>query len=337
MLILFLLVLAGDLHDVILSLHHQLLRSKVVDVQGDLPAVGALPDLGDAAAQLPAQRPAVGRPRGRQQGALAGQQTEVSGPGAAAGPLVPILGDVRHPEGLVEEAAAMVPVAEGLPAGAGEEAAVARCPARPEPRRLGAAAAAAEPVPLAGPRGRRASSARSLLPVLSERRSPPAARSAPVPQPPREGGRCFPEVQRKVRGIPLLPPSGAFARSLRHDAQDAAVQAAAGGRGSVLLRGGCQVRGERRAEEKVPQRDPAAAAEEARPAAAVPGGAGRRGGDVPRPLPAPLLLLPRRRAGVAARRGQDTFCHEQHRMCEATGGNQMRTLLTSCPESFPLT
>uniref|UniRef100_A0A8V1ANV2 Uncharacterized protein n=1 Tax=Gallus gallus TaxID=9031 RepID=A0A8V1ANV2_CHICK len=111
----------GDLHDVILSLHHQLLRSKVVDVQGDLPAVGALPDLGDAAAQLPAQRPAVGRPRGRQQGALAGQQTEVSGPGAAAGPLVPILGDVRHPEGLVEEAAAMVPVAEGLPAGAGEE------------------------------------------------------------------------------------------------------------------------------------------------------------------------------------------------------------------------
>lgn len=33
----------------------------------------------------------------------------------------------------------------------------------------------------------------------------------------------------------------------------------------------------------------------------------------------------------------DTFCYEQHRMCEATGGNQMCTLLTSCPESVPLT
>lgn len=93
----------------------------MVDIQGDLPAVCALPDLGDAAAQLPAQRAAVGRPRGGQQGALAGQQTEVPWPGAAAGPLVPILRDVRHPEGLVEEAAAMVPVAERLPAGAAEE------------------------------------------------------------------------------------------------------------------------------------------------------------------------------------------------------------------------
>uniref|UniRef100_A0A669PBB2 Uncharacterized protein n=1 Tax=Phasianus colchicus TaxID=9054 RepID=A0A669PBB2_PHACC len=111
----------GDLHDVILRLHHQLFGSKVVDIQGDLPAVGALPDLGDAAAQLPAQRAAVGRPRGGQQGALTGQQTEVSGPGAATGPLVPVLRDVRHPEGLVEEAAAMVPVAERLPAGAAEE------------------------------------------------------------------------------------------------------------------------------------------------------------------------------------------------------------------------
>uniref|UniRef100_A0A8C3GQB1 Uncharacterized protein n=1 Tax=Cairina moschata TaxID=8855 RepID=A0A8C3GQB1_CAIMO len=98
-----------------------LLGREVVDVQGDLPAVGALADLGDAAAELAAQRPAVGRARRRHQGALPGQQTEIPGPGAAARPLVPVLGDVGHPEGLVEEAAAVVPVAEGLPAGAAEE------------------------------------------------------------------------------------------------------------------------------------------------------------------------------------------------------------------------
>uniref|UniRef100_A0A8B9ER72 Uncharacterized protein n=1 Tax=Anser cygnoides TaxID=8845 RepID=A0A8B9ER72_ANSCY len=98
-----------------------LLGREVVDVQGDLPAVGALADLGDAAAELAAQRLAVGRARRRHQRALPGQQTEIPGPGAAARPLVPVLGDVGHPEGLVEEAAAMVPVAEGLPAGAAEE------------------------------------------------------------------------------------------------------------------------------------------------------------------------------------------------------------------------
>lgn len=54
----------------------------------------------------------------------------------------------------------------------------------------------------------------------------------------------------------------------------------------------------------MPQRDPAAAAEEAGPAGAVSGGPGRRGGDVPRPLPPPVLLLPLRGAGAAARRGQ---------------------------------
>uniref|UniRef100_A0A8B9BB72 Uncharacterized protein n=1 Tax=Anser brachyrhynchus TaxID=132585 RepID=A0A8B9BB72_9AVES len=101
--------------------HKRLLGREVVDVQGDLPAVGALADLGDAAAELAAQRLAVGRARRRHQRALPGQQTEIPGPGAAARPLVPVLGDVGHPEGLVEEAAAMVPVAEGLPAGAAEE------------------------------------------------------------------------------------------------------------------------------------------------------------------------------------------------------------------------
>lgn len=177
--------------------------------------------------------------------------------------------------------------------------------ARPAPS-LGASARQRPLLNLCRSRGRRASSTRSPPPVLSERRSPRAARSAPRSAAcagGREGG-VFPKCKEKSVGFPSSPPSGAFARSLRHDAQDAAVQAAAGGRGSLLLRGGRQVRRERRPEEKVPQRDPAAAAEEARPAAAVPGGAGRRGGDVPRPLPAPLLLLPRRRAGAAARRGQ---------------------------------
>uniref|UniRef100_A0A8D0KQF4 Uncharacterized protein n=1 Tax=Strix occidentalis caurina TaxID=311401 RepID=A0A8D0KQF4_STROC len=98
-----------------------LLGREVVDVQGDLPAVGGLADLGDAAAELAAQRLPVGRAGGRHQRALPGQQTEISWPGAAARPLVPILGDMGHPKGLVEEAAAMVPVAEGLPAGAAQE------------------------------------------------------------------------------------------------------------------------------------------------------------------------------------------------------------------------
>uniref|UniRef100_A0A8C0Z9M4 Uncharacterized protein n=1 Tax=Cyanistes caeruleus TaxID=156563 RepID=A0A8C0Z9M4_CYACU len=111
----------GYLHDIILGFHHQLLRCEVVDIQGDLPAVGGLADLGDAAAELAAQRLTEGRARRGQQGALPGQQAEISRPGAAAGPLVPVLGDVGHPEGLVEEAAAMVPVAEGVPAGAAQE------------------------------------------------------------------------------------------------------------------------------------------------------------------------------------------------------------------------
>uniref|UniRef100_A0A8C5X0C8 Uncharacterized protein n=1 Tax=Malurus cyaneus samueli TaxID=2593467 RepID=A0A8C5X0C8_9PASS len=100
---------------------HGLLRCEVVDVQGDLPAVGGLTDLGHAAAELPGQRLAEGRAGRGHQGALPGQQAEIARPGAAARPLVPILGDVRHPEGLVEEAAAMVPIAERVPAGAAQE------------------------------------------------------------------------------------------------------------------------------------------------------------------------------------------------------------------------
>uniref|UniRef100_A0A8C4ULC5 Uncharacterized protein n=1 Tax=Falco tinnunculus TaxID=100819 RepID=A0A8C4ULC5_FALTI len=109
------------LHDIILGLDHQLLGCEVVDIQGDFPTVGGLADLGDAAAELAAQRLPVGRAGGRQQRAFPGEQTEISRPGAAARPLVPILGDMGHPKGLVEEAAATAPVMEGLPAGAAQE------------------------------------------------------------------------------------------------------------------------------------------------------------------------------------------------------------------------
>uniref|UniRef100_A0A8C6YLK8 Uncharacterized protein n=1 Tax=Nothoprocta perdicaria TaxID=30464 RepID=A0A8C6YLK8_NOTPE len=137
----------GYLHNVVLGLDHELLGGEVVDVQGDLPAVGRVADLGDAAAELARERAAQRRPRRRQQGALAGQQPVVARPGAAARPLVPVLGDVRHPEGLVEEAAAVVPVPEGVPAGAAQEGEghaalghVARCgrPTGGECRRGGA-------------------------------------------------------------------------------------------------------------------------------------------------------------------------------------------------------
>uniref|UniRef100_A0A672UJ17 Uncharacterized protein n=1 Tax=Strigops habroptila TaxID=2489341 RepID=A0A672UJ17_STRHB len=93
----------------------------LIHVQGDLPAVRGLADLGDAAAELPAQRLPIGRTGSRQQRALPGQEAEIAGPGAAARPLVPILRDMGHPEGLVEQAAAMVPVSERVPAGAAQE------------------------------------------------------------------------------------------------------------------------------------------------------------------------------------------------------------------------
>uniref|UniRef100_A0A8C3IZJ4 Uncharacterized protein n=1 Tax=Chrysemys picta bellii TaxID=8478 RepID=A0A8C3IZJ4_CHRPI len=137
--------LTGDLHHAILGLHQQLLRGKVVDVQGNLPAVRGLPDLRDAAAQLAAQGPAVGRVGGGWRGddgagdgyrlgRLAGQQAEVTRPVGAARPLAPVLKNVGHAEGLVEEPAAQVPVPPGVPAGAAEESEghPALCHVRPD-------------------------------------------------------------------------------------------------------------------------------------------------------------------------------------------------------------
>uniref|UniRef100_A0A8C2UJM6 Uncharacterized protein n=1 Tax=Chinchilla lanigera TaxID=34839 RepID=A0A8C2UJM6_CHILA len=116
-LVLSLFVLARDLHHAVLGLHRQLLRGEVVDVQGHSPAVGRLPDLGDAAAQLPAQSAAVG---GRDLGGGGGQRAHVARPSPE--PLRPLLGQPRQPEGLVEEAALRrVPVAERVPAGAPQE------------------------------------------------------------------------------------------------------------------------------------------------------------------------------------------------------------------------
>uniref|UniRef100_A0ABI7WFJ2 Uncharacterized protein n=1 Tax=Felis catus TaxID=9685 RepID=A0ABI7WFJ2_FELCA len=114
--------LTGDLHHAVLGLDRQLLGGEVVDVQGHAPAVGRLPDLRDAAAELPAERAAVGG-RGHRGGALdRGQRAHVARPAAVAEPLRPLLGQPGQPEGLVEEAAVgRVPVAERVPAGAPQE------------------------------------------------------------------------------------------------------------------------------------------------------------------------------------------------------------------------
>uniref|UniRef100_A0A667I4I2 Uncharacterized protein n=1 Tax=Lynx canadensis TaxID=61383 RepID=A0A667I4I2_LYNCA len=114
--------LTGDLHHAVLGLDRQLLGGEVVDVQGHAPAVGRLPDLRDAAAELPAERAAVSG-RGHRGGALdRGQRAHVARPAAVAEPLRPLLGQPGQPEGLVEEAAVgRVPVAERVPAGAPQE------------------------------------------------------------------------------------------------------------------------------------------------------------------------------------------------------------------------
>uniref|UniRef100_A0A8C8TCI0 Uncharacterized protein n=1 Tax=Peromyscus maniculatus bairdii TaxID=230844 RepID=A0A8C8TCI0_PERMB len=127
-------VLTGDLHHAFLGLDRELLRSEVVDVQGHTPAIGRLPDLRDAAAQLPVERTSEGghsqgsgqgRGQGHRSGALGGrggQRAHVAGPSRRAEPLRPLIGQARHPEGLIEEAAVgRVPVPEWFPAGAPQQ------------------------------------------------------------------------------------------------------------------------------------------------------------------------------------------------------------------------
>uniref|UniRef100_A0AC11EBB0 Uncharacterized protein n=1 Tax=Ovis aries TaxID=9940 RepID=A0AC11EBB0_SHEEP len=108
-------VLTSDLHHAVLGLDRQLLGGEVVDVQGHAPAVGGLLDLGDPAAELSAERAAVGGTLDR----CGGQRAHVARPSAVAQPLRPLLGQPGQPEGLVEEAAVgRIPVAERVPAGA---------------------------------------------------------------------------------------------------------------------------------------------------------------------------------------------------------------------------
>uniref|UniRef100_A0A452F2P8 Uncharacterized protein n=1 Tax=Capra hircus TaxID=9925 RepID=A0A452F2P8_CAPHI len=103
-----------DLHHAVLGLDRQLLGGEVVDVQGHAPAVGGLLDLGDPAAELSAERAAVGGTLDR----CGGQRAHVARPSAVAEPLRPLLGQPGQPEGLVEEAAVgRIPVAERVPAG----------------------------------------------------------------------------------------------------------------------------------------------------------------------------------------------------------------------------
>uniref|UniRef100_A0A8C6D0Z4 Uncharacterized protein n=1 Tax=Moschus moschiferus TaxID=68415 RepID=A0A8C6D0Z4_MOSMO len=107
-----------DLHHAVLGLDRQLLGGEVVDVQGHAPAVGGLLDLGDPAAELPAERAVVGGTLDRG----GGQRAHVARPSAVAQPLRPLLGQPGQPEGLVEEAAVgRIPVAERVPAGAPQE------------------------------------------------------------------------------------------------------------------------------------------------------------------------------------------------------------------------
>uniref|UniRef100_A0A4W6ELD2 Uncharacterized protein n=1 Tax=Lates calcarifer TaxID=8187 RepID=A0A4W6ELD2_LATCA len=84
-------VLTSDLHHIVLGLHHQLLRREVVDIQGHLPAGTSL--LGHH-----------------------GSGVHHGGMGDHA-----VLRHGGHAEGLVEDAAALVPVTEWVPAWGAEQ------------------------------------------------------------------------------------------------------------------------------------------------------------------------------------------------------------------------
>lgn len=104
----------------------------MVDVQADLPAVLGLLDLGHAGAHLSGEGTGVcgrcwghhrhlGHHRGWHVHSAGGQAlTDVAGP-VCAGEEAEVLGQGGHAEGLVEQAAALVPVAERVPAWGAEE------------------------------------------------------------------------------------------------------------------------------------------------------------------------------------------------------------------------
>uniref|UniRef100_A0A3P8YXG8 Uncharacterized protein n=1 Tax=Esox lucius TaxID=8010 RepID=A0A3P8YXG8_ESOLU len=121
-----------DLHHAVLGFHHQFLRGEVFDVQGDLPRLLGLFDLRHAGAELLGEGAGVSCCPGLgHQGALGhhgGQEpgnghvrAQVAGP-VGAGKGGELLCEGGHAEGLVEEPVALVPVAEGVPAGGPEQA-----------------------------------------------------------------------------------------------------------------------------------------------------------------------------------------------------------------------
>uniref|UniRef100_A0A8C9QTM2 Uncharacterized protein n=1 Tax=Scleropages formosus TaxID=113540 RepID=A0A8C9QTM2_SCLFO len=112
--------LTCDFHHPVFGFHHQLLGGKVVHIQADLPEFWGLLDLRHAAAQLARQSAGVRRRHCRgccfRRG---GWRPQIAWP-VGARPVEQLLREDGHPEGLVEEAAA-VPVPEGVPAGRSQE------------------------------------------------------------------------------------------------------------------------------------------------------------------------------------------------------------------------
>uniref|UniRef100_A0A8D2ZE50 Uncharacterized protein n=1 Tax=Scophthalmus maximus TaxID=52904 RepID=A0A8D2ZE50_SCOMX len=119
-------VLTRDFHHSILGFHHQLLGREVVDIQGHLPVVLGLLDLRHAGAQLAGQgvgllghhgarvhHGGVGHHAAHVRGQHGGPQ--VSRP-MGAWECGKVLWQGRQAEGLVEQAAVLVPVAEWVPA-----------------------------------------------------------------------------------------------------------------------------------------------------------------------------------------------------------------------------
>uniref|UniRef100_A0A4W4DM80 Uncharacterized protein n=1 Tax=Electrophorus electricus TaxID=8005 RepID=A0A4W4DM80_ELEEL len=107
-----------DLHHTILGLHCELLRSKAVDIQADLPALLGLLDLRHARAELAHQ--GMIHHGGHLDGGGGGRRAHVAGP-VAAGEAGQLFREGGNAKGLVGEPAALVPVMEWVPGWRAEE------------------------------------------------------------------------------------------------------------------------------------------------------------------------------------------------------------------------
>lgn len=117
--------LTGNFHHSVFGLHHQLLRWEVVHVQGHLPGFWGLLDLWHSTTHLAGQctgllghRGSWVHPVGHHEACIRGQDGRpyVSWP-VGAGECAEFLRQGWHTEGLVEDSAVLVPVAEWIPAG----------------------------------------------------------------------------------------------------------------------------------------------------------------------------------------------------------------------------